>query len=163
MLARIEIYFNLLAFQCPGRGYHPELSKIVLIVHSENINAGKVFGERHLFKVCTGARYLRGYIGDNESKRNWLKDRTLTWEKNIGTIIKTAGKYTHEIYSTVVRAIQSEWTFLQRMNWDTGDAFSGVKKMIQGTYLPRLFFGRTESLLFIVGDLNDMPVKKAVL
>ena len=29
----IKTYFNSLARQGPGRGYHPEMSKIVLIVH----------------------------------------------------------------------------------------------------------------------------------
>ena len=53
-----------------------------------------------------GARYLGGYIGDDESKSDWLRERTLTWEKNINTISKTAGKYPQESYSTVVHAIQ---------------------------------------------------------
>ena len=48
-----------------------------------------MFGARQRFKVCTGARYLGGYIGDGESKRDWLREGTLTWEKNIGTISKT--------------------------------------------------------------------------
>ena len=80
--------------------------------------------------MCTGARYLGGYIGDSESKRDCLRKRTLTWEKNINTISKTAGKYPQESYAIVVRAIQSEWIFLQRVTWDTGDPFAGVEKII---------------------------------
>ena len=76
-------------------------------MHQENIEAGKMFDARHGFKVCTGARYLRGYIRDNDSKRDWLRERTLKWDKNIGTIRKTAGKYPHECYTVVVQAIQS--------------------------------------------------------
>ena len=30
--------------------------------------------------------------------------------------------------------IQSEWIFLQDVTWDTGDAFSGVEKMIHGFF-----------------------------
>ena len=41
-----------------------------------------------------GARYLGDYIGDNESKHDWLRELMLEWEKNINTISKTAGKYT---------------------------------------------------------------------
>ena len=77
-----------------------------------------------------GARYLGGYIRENESKRNCLRERTLTWEKNINTISKNAGKYPQESYVAVVRAIQSEWIFLQHVTWDTGDEFTGVEKMI---------------------------------
>ena len=57
---------------------------------------------------CSQAHYLGGYIGDNKSKRDWLRERTLTWEKNINTIRKTAGKYPQESYAAIVRVIQSE-------------------------------------------------------
>ena len=84
--------------------------------------AGKLFGRRHGFKVCTSAPYLGGYIRDDRFKRNCLREHTLTWEKNISMIRKTAGKYTQESYAAVVRAIQSKWIFIQRVTWDTGDA-----------------------------------------
>ena len=41
-----------------------------------------------------GARYLGSYIGDDESKHEFLKDRAETWERIIFTIRETAGKYT---------------------------------------------------------------------
>ena len=41
--SRTETYFNLLTCQGLGRGYYPKPSKRVLIVHLENIKAGKVF------------------------------------------------------------------------------------------------------------------------
>ena len=40
----------------------------LLIVRPENIEAGKVFGSCHGFKVCTGTCYLGGYIRGVESK-----------------------------------------------------------------------------------------------
>ena len=68
--------------------------------------ARKVFRRRHGFPVCTGARYLGGYIREDEPKSDWLRERTLTWEKNISTISETAGKYIHKSYAEVVSAIQ---------------------------------------------------------
>ena len=62
-LSIIGTYLNSLTRQDPGHGYHPKPLKSVQIVHLENIEAGKVFGARHKFKVCTGARYLGGYTG----------------------------------------------------------------------------------------------------
>ena len=106
----IETYFNLLTNPGPGHGYYPELSKSVLIVHPDNIEAGKLFGTCRGFKVCTGVRYLGGYIGDDKSKRNWLIDRALIWEKRIGMISKTAGKHPQESYAAVARVIQSART-----------------------------------------------------
>ena len=49
--ARLKIYFDLLTRQGPGRGYHPEPSKIILIIRPENIEAGKLFGRSHGFNV----------------------------------------------------------------------------------------------------------------
>ena len=99
---------RLLTRQGLGRGCHPESSKSVLIVRLEDIEAGKVFGSRHGFKLCTGARSLGSYIRDDKSKRDWLRERTLTWKDNISTISKTAGKYPQESYAAVVHTIQSE-------------------------------------------------------
>ena len=75
---KIDTYVDSLKHQGPGRGYHPEPSKSILILQPENLEARKVFGARHGFKVCTGTHYLGGYIGDDKSKRNWLRKRTLT-------------------------------------------------------------------------------------
>ena len=63
----------------------------------------------------------------------------------------------------MVRAIQSEWIFLQCVTWDTRDAFVGVEKMIQETFLPRLFFGKAKNISPVVGALSTMLVKKAGL
>ena len=91
-----------------------------------------MFGSHHGFRVCTGANYLGGYIGDNESKHNWQRERTLKWEEEISTTRKTVEKYPQESYAAVVHAIQSEWIFLQRVTWDIGDAFRRSGENDQG-------------------------------
>ena len=63
----------------------------------------------------------------------------------------------------VVRAIQSEWIFLQRVTWYTGDTFLGVEKILLETFLPFLFFRNKKHPSSIVGALRTMPVKKARL
>ena len=105
MFARIDIYFNLPTHQGLGCRYYPEPYKSVMIVHSDNIEARKEFGARHRFKVCMGACYLGGYIGENESKSDWLIERTLTWEKNISTIRKIMGGFPQDSYVVVVLLI----------------------------------------------------------
>ena len=77
-------------------------------MHPDNPGSRKSFGLRHGFKVCTGAHYIGGFIGDDESKRNWPKKCMETWERNIHKIKKTVGKYPKESYATVVRVIKSE-------------------------------------------------------
>ena len=150
----------MLERQGPGRGYYTKPSKSVLIVHPENLETRKYFGVCHNFKVCTGARYLCGYIGDGKSKHDLLKEYTATWEWNICMIRETVGGYPQESYSEVVCVTQLECIFIQLGTWDTGDAFAGVEKIIWENFLLRLFFGKTKLLLLIIGDLSTMLVKK---
>ena len=106
MFSIINTYFNLLTYQGPWRRYHPIPPKIILIVHPENIETRKVFSARHGFKVCTGERYLGGYNKDDKSTHDWLRERMLMLENNIGTISKTTGKYSQDSYATVACTIQ---------------------------------------------------------
>ena len=75
----IELYFNFQKQIGPVHWYYPKPSKDVLTVHPDNRKARKLFGLRHGFKVFTGARYLGGFIGDDESKCDWLLDHTIKW------------------------------------------------------------------------------------
>ena len=70
----LEKYFNSFKINVPDQGYYPKPTKIVLIVHPENIKAGELFVDHHGFTFYTGARYIRVYIGDNKSKDAWLKN-----------------------------------------------------------------------------------------
>ena len=49
------------------------------------------------------------------------------------------------------------------MEKDIRHTFTGVKKCILEIFLPHLFFGKSKSILFILGALNKMMVKKAGL
>ena len=89
-------------------GMNPTPPQNVLIMHLDNIYTRKLFGLHHGFKICTGARYLGGFIRDDNSKCDWLIDRTLNYKKNIISIIKMAEKYPQLIYAAVVCAIQPE-------------------------------------------------------
>ena len=77
-------------------------------MHPENIEAVERFFLCHWFKVRTVAHYPGGFIRYEDSKRDWLKKRTETWERSIHTISETTGKCPQESCAAVVRAIQSE-------------------------------------------------------
>ena len=89
-----------------------------------------------------GELFLSGFIGDNNSKRDWLKERTQTWERKIHTISESVGKYPQESYAVVVRVIQLEWIFIQHVMTNTGDTFAGVEKILWENVLPRLLLGK---------------------
>ena len=76
MFRKREDYINSLKQAGLDCSYFPELTKSVLIVHLDNIEAEIFFGEHHRLKFCTGPHYLGGFIGDKASKRGWLIDQT---------------------------------------------------------------------------------------
>ena len=128
--ANIGLYFNQLKRIGPGCDYYPKPSKIIMIVHPDNLEARKRFVLSHIFEVCTCARYLGGFIGDDDSRRGWFKVHTKKWERTINNISETAGGYSHGIYTAVVRLIQSQWIFLQCITKNKGYAFAGVQNLL---------------------------------
>ena len=106
-----------------------------MIVHPDNIEAGKGFGLRHRFKVCTGALYLGGFIGGEESKRDYLKERTQTWEQN-----NSQDQQNREEISPVnlLRSVMCDpigVDILQCITKNARYAFAGVDKSIWETFL----------------------------
>ena len=81
-------------------------------MHPKNIEVGELFGRNCGFKVCTGARYLGGYIGDDVTKGDYIKKRTEKWERDIHVIIKTTDKCPQDIYTALTREVQSGWFFM---------------------------------------------------
>ena len=126
----LEQYFNLLKCNRLDQGYLPDPTKVILFMHTKNLKAGELFVRCHGFKVCTGTRYLGGYIGDEKSKGDWIKKQTEKWERDICALIKTVDKYTQESYATVACAVQSECIFLQLVMKDTIQAFTGMEKVL---------------------------------
>ena len=102
-------------------------------MHPDNLKSVKIFSLRYGFKVCTGARYIVGFIGDNDSKHDWFEKHTETWERNITNTRKTAVKDPQESYAAVVCANQWEWVFLQRVTKNTEDEFTSVEKILWET------------------------------
>ena len=70
MFARVEAHFHLLGLHGPVQRYYPKPSKSVPFVHPKNSEAIKLLSLRHLLKVCMGARYLGGCIGDDKTKHD---------------------------------------------------------------------------------------------
>ena len=66
---------------------------------------------------------------------------------------RNRGKYLQESYTTMVRAIQSEWIFIQSTTKNMVDMFAGVEKITRKCFLPHLLFGKSKALSLILGAL----------
>ena len=58
MFNHLENYFKALKRNVVERGYFPDPTKSILVVHPQNLELGEEFRQRHGFKVFTGARYI---------------------------------------------------------------------------------------------------------
>ena len=47
----VVLYFHELRYNSLDQGFYPKPTKIILIVHTDNLEAGKLFGARNGFKV----------------------------------------------------------------------------------------------------------------
>ena len=56
----LELYFILLKCNSRTWGHYPEPTKITIIVHLDNIEAGKLFGVHHGSTVFAGTHYIGG-------------------------------------------------------------------------------------------------------
>ena len=72
----------------------PRSEKTFLIFHPDNLQAGISFGNDYGFKICTGARYLGGFIWDEYPKPEWTIVYTAV--KKICMINKNDVKYPQE-------------------------------------------------------------------
>ena len=93
MFDHLEKCFKALKRNSPVRIYFPGPTKSILAVHPKNFKSGYIFGRRHVFKVCTGARYLGVYIGDDKSRGHWIKEHTEKWDRDIFALSQTVDKY----------------------------------------------------------------------
>ena len=92
MFHHLENYFKALKCNGPERGYFPDPTKIILVMHPQNLEPGEEFRQRHGFKVCMGARYIEVYIEDDKTKGHWLKERKEKREREICALRKTTNK-----------------------------------------------------------------------
>ena len=74
-----------------------------------------------------------------------------------------AGKYPQEKNAAVACDIQPVRIFLQRMTKDMGQEFEGLEKVMQETFLPRLYFVKSKTLPSVVISLITLLVNKSRL
>ena len=158
-LNTIGLYFNSVKIIVLGRGYSPEHPKKNLIMLPDNLTSRKEFGLCHEFNVCTGMYYLGGFIGNDKSKCDWLKDLTTKREKKIVQSPKQWGKSPGELRcgglcNTIIMDI------FATCEKDTGYTFMGVWKILWENFMSRLFFGKYKALPLIVGTLSTMTAPK---
>ena len=90
------------------------------------------------FQVVTGARYLGGHVGTEESKLEWVREKINIWTAAVRSLAKVARSSPHCAFVGLVKSLQSEWIHLQRVLDGIVDEFGPIEQALSATFLPSL-------------------------
>ena len=157
-VSRIAAAMRLLETLGPARGYFPEASKSIFIVRPEDEAQSKVVLREFNFKYTSGNRYIGGFIGSAEKLDEWLTPQIDKWVAGIRILGRAAKKYPQTAYSGLVRSLQTEWTYLQRVVPGTEAAFKPIEKALMEDFLPALL-GDSIATAATLREQTCLPVR----
>ena len=103
---------------------------------------------------------MGGFIGDDDTRLEWIGERVGAWEMAIIDLASIADKFPQSVYSGLQRSLQQEWQFLQRVTNGIGSEFKSIEETLSQFFLPALF-GDTYEDDDPRRDLSCLPVKWA--
>ena len=154
---------RLLEIRGPARGYYPEPAKSIFIPDKlEAAEECKRILEDLNFQHRAGARYLGGFIGSPETQQEWLRPQILQWVKGIELLAMAAKRYPQTAYAGLVKSLQTEWTYLQRVVPEIGEMMKPIEEAITNTFLPALLQEQGPTIE-AMRQVLSLSVKKAGL
>ena len=161
-VSRIATLMRLLEELGPARGYFPEPAKSIYLGRSEDEERAREVLEEFNFQYHEGHRYIGGFIGSEEARQAWLDPQIRQWVEGVKILAKAARKYPQTAYAGLVKSLQTEWTYLQRVAPDVEAAFAPVEKAIVEDFLPALL-GDTMATAMDLRELSKFPIRLAGL
>jgi hypothetical protein len=95
-----------------------------------------------------------------EAKREWVDGEVQKWAEGVRLLAKVASRFPQTAYAGLVKSLQTEWTYLQRVVPDINAAFAPIEKAVVDDFLP-LLFGDSSATFEQTRALMAIPVKFA--
>ena len=137
-LEDVAAAMRLLQAQGPARGYYPEPDKSVLISDLDPTHPGLAVLSEFNFRYAAGHRYVGGFIGSAEAQRQWLAPQIQKWAQGVESLARVATRFPQTAYAGLVKSLQSEWQYLQRVSPGVALSFAPVEAAITSIFLPAL-------------------------
>ena len=132
-------WFELLLSKGPDFGYVVNPAKCRLVVHdSYRCDAEKLFSSLNVSVVCNH-RYLGGFIGDITGQAIFVQDKVCHWIADVKCLSKIAEKQPQAAFAALVKSLQCEWQFLQRVIPNCANHFAPLDDVLTSTFLPAVF------------------------
>ena len=131
-------WLKLLMKEGPRFGYYNELSKMILIVAPQFAEEAKLLFQEYGIVILTGHRLLGGFIGTEEEKLAWIKQKNDFWIKSVNKLAEIAKSDPHSVFIAISKSLQNEWGFVQRTTQLPDDSFLPLKEAIYKNLLPSM-------------------------
>jgi hypothetical protein len=142
----------------PQRGYYPEPSKSVLVTPPFTTPDQLTPLTEFNYQVTEGSRYIGGFVGSASTQTTWLNSKIDTWLSAINKLASVAKRFPQSALAGLVKSLQGEWQYLQRVTPNVGDAFAPLEQALSTTFLPALF-DATPTEIANIRPLLSLPVR----
>ena len=140
-LLGILVWFRALRRIGPSYGYHPEAAKCFLIVKPEFEQIARELFESEGVQIVTGKRFLGGYVGDEEGRAAFLREKVEGWVHSVCALASAARNLPQTAHAAMTRSLQMEWDYVLRVVITDECALSPLREAIAKEFLPALFDG----------------------
>ena len=137
-LNNVKEWYLCLSELGPLYGYFPEPRKSCVIVKEQSITLAQEIFESTGISVVTGGRLLGSYIGERAQALSFVLEKVRSWVSCLQDLISVTGSQPQASYHALVKSLQSEWTFLQRVVPDCGQLFEEIEQLIVDRFIPLL-------------------------
>ena len=137
----IKEWFLELANKGPGFGYFPEPSKSMLVVHPDYVSEAESAFEGLGIKVTTGCCFLGGFVGEEKESAEFVNRKIDEWLNGVNKLSRAAEEQPRVSYVALVKSLQAEWLFLQRVVPKCANAFDVLRNRIADVFWPAVFRG----------------------
>ena len=106
----------------------------------DEVEANRPFGELGV-RVVTGQHFLGGFIGDQESTEEFVRQKVQMWMRRMDKLTKAAESQPQAAHAALTKPLQFEWAYLQSVVPNCTDAFVPLRDAINEKYLPAVVGG----------------------
>ena len=92
-------------------------------------------------QIVNGHRFLGGVIGVCMTADNFVRKKVAMWIGCVEKLSKAATKSPQAAYTALSKSLQCEWSYLQQVKHNCGDAFVPLQDAILKAFYPALFKG----------------------
>ena len=85
-----------------------------------------------------GDQSMGGHIGSTHILNDWIKAQVAGWEHRVKSLGKIVRRFPQTDYAGLVKSLQNEWNYLQRVTSGNGNLYEPIKKAIRDNFLPAL-------------------------